>query len=331
MQKWLAWGIICLILVVAALFSGCSGTGRTISNATTPSPTVAPQRMTPGELADLVHDAAAYAELQGRDAALREFSKKDGLFSNGDLYIYAYDYNGTLLAHPYQPEFVGTNRLNFTDIRGLRVIAMANYTASKGGGFVSYLYPAPAGGIIDEAAKDSYVPKIGYVYPVDPTWWIGSGMYFSDLVGSDPVPPTVSAMIELEERGADYGRKFGKEAAFAQISNRSGMFVDSWGHYLTGYAYNGTVLAHPYLQDAIGKNLASRKDAFGMEMVRSAAETAASGGGYVIFIWPNPASGNREETKIGYMLPVDDTWWIGSGVYLSEITGEPTYYPAHPA
>jgi len=76
-------------------------------------------------------------------------------------------------------------------------------------------------------------------------------------------------------------------------------------------------------------NLSGRKDAFGMEIVSSAAATARAGGGYVIFIWPNPGSENREEMKIGYMLPVDETWWIGSGVYLSEITGEPEYYPEH--
>ena len=327
MRKWHIRGLICLLFVVV-LLAGCSGTEQTVRNATSTRPAV--ERMTPGELRDMVQDAVAYAEVHGRETALNEFSKKDGIFSNGDLYIYAYDTNGTLLAHPYLADQVGMNRLDFTDIRGLKVIAIANYTASTGGGFISYLYPAPAGATIDEAAKDSYVPKIGYVSPVDSSWWIGSGIYFSDLEGADPVPAPVAEMIDLEKKGADYGRKFGKNASFVEISNSSGIFVDAQGHYLTGYDYNGTVLAHPYLQDAIGKNLIGRKDAFGMEIVRAAADTARAGGGYVIFIWPNPGAENREETKIGYMLPVDETWWIGSGVYLSEITGEPTYYPAHP-
>ncbi|MDD1720238.1 MAG: cache domain-containing protein [Methanoregulaceae archaeon] len=322
--------ILALLLVAAVLLAGCSSTNRAGQGETTVSPAYMPQRMTPGDLRDLVKDAAAFARVSGREAALAEFSKKDGRFSHGDIYVYAYDSDGTLLAHPYQGDQVGQNRLNFTDIRGLRLIAMANYTAAAGGGFLAYLYPAPAGGVIDEAAKDSYVPKIGYVYPVDTSWWVGSGIYFSDLEGASPVPETVAAMIDLEQKGADYGRKNGRDKAFSEISNRSGIFVDSWGHYLTGYDYDGTVLSHPYLQDAIGKSLAGRKDAFGMEIVRSAADTAKAGGGYVIFIWPNPAAGNQEETKIGYMLPVDGTWWIGSGVYLSEITGEPTYYPAHP-
>ena len=70
----------------------------------TPQQIVAPQQMTPDELREIVLDAAGYARVVGREAALNEFSKKEGRFSNGNIYIYAYDFNGTLLAHPYQTE-----------------------------------------------------------------------------------------------------------------------------------------------------------------------------------------------------------------------------------
>jgi two-component system NarL family sensor kinase len=331
MHRWRSGLVIILLLVGAVLLAGCSYTREYAPQNVTAGPTTPlPPRMTPGQLEDLVQDAARYARSAGMDAALAEFSKKEGLFSHGDVYIYAYDFNGTLLAHPYQPEDVGTTRLNFTDIRGLPVIVIGNYTASTGGGFIAYLYPEPEGLFIDEAAKDSYVPKIGYVYPVDDTWWIGSGIYFADLAGANPVPEPVADVIRLEQEGAAYGQKYGEKAAFAEISNRTGIFIDGEGHYLTAYAYNGTVLAHPYLTAAVGMDLSGRKGPFGMNIVRAAADTAGAGGGYVIFIWPNPDAGNREEIKIGYMLPVDENWWIGSGAYLSEVTGEPTYYPAHP-
>jgi hypothetical protein len=32
----------------------------------------------------------------------------------------------------------------------------------------------------------------------------------------------------------------------------------------------------------------------------------------VVFIRPNPDAGKREELKIGYVLPVGDTGWVGS-------------------
>lgn len=213
--------------------------------------------------------------------------------------------------------------MNWTDIRGLPVIRIGAYTASKGGGFIAYLYPAPENGTIDEKAKDTYQPKLGYVYPASENMWIGSGVYFTDMAcdGSGQCPAGVSDMIRLVESCAAYGREKGSDKAFAEISNRSGMFVDAEGHYIYAYDYNGTLLAHPYLQEKIGSNLIDKRDQFGMETIRALAETAHSGGGYVVFIWPNPNAENREELKIGYVLPVDDTWWVGSGVYLSEITG----------
>jgi signal transduction histidine kinase len=283
------------------------------------------QAITPSDLAAFVQNASEYAAAVGEEAALAEFQQKDGQFSHGDVYIYAYDSNGTLLAHPYQADLVGTNRSNWTDVRGLPFVQVSEYTASNGGGFIAYLYPAPEGGVIDEKALDTYEPKIGYVFPVDETWWIGSGIYFSDMVpGGSGRPEVVSEMIGLVEDAASYGREQGTAAAFAEISNRSGMFVDAEGHYIYAYDYNGTLLAHPYLPEKIGTSLIDRTDPFGMKNIRALADTARSGGGYVVFIWPNPEDGDREELKIGYVLPVDDTWWVGSGVYLSEITGEDT-------
>jgi signal transduction histidine kinase len=281
-----------------------------------------PRSISAADLATFVQNASVYAETVGEPAALAEFQQKDGPFSQENLYIYAYDYNGTLLAHPYQPDLVGTNRSDWTDARGLPLIRIGSYVASRGGGFVSYLYPAPQGGVIDEKARDTYQPKIGYVFPVNDRWWIGSGIYFSDMVplGSRR-PEVISKMIRLVEDAAAYGREHGTTVAFAEISNPSGRFVDAMGHYVYAYNYNGTLLAHPYLSGQIGTNLINRTDPFGMTNIRALVNTAEAGGGYIVFIWPNPDKGNQQELKIGYVLPVNDTWWVGSGVYLSEITG----------
>jgi signal transduction histidine kinase len=311
MKRWYLVGMVCLLVLAA----GCSSPGDR---------EVVEENITGGDLADLVRDAAAYAETAGRDAALAEFGNETGRFSQGALYVYAYDYNGTLLAHPYRREAVGTNRENWTDVRGLPVIRIGARMAADGGGFITYLYPAPENRAIDELAEDSYVPKLGYVAPVGDAWWIGSGIYLSDAAGPgrEPYPEPVSAMVDLVERGAAYGREHGAKVGFAEISNRSGMFIDPAGHYLYAYDYNGTLLAHPHLQAAVGASLIERQDPFGMKNVRVLRDTAQSGGGFIVFVWPNPEQENREELKIGYVRPVDDTWWVGSGVYLSEITGE---------
>jgi signal transduction histidine kinase/ABC-type amino acid transport substrate-binding protein len=282
--------------------------------------------MTPDDLAAFVRNASEYAATAGEEVALAEFQRQDGRFSQGDVYIYAYDFNGTLLAHPYQADLVGTNRSDWTDARGLPFVRVSEYVASNGGGYIAYLYPSPEGGVIDEKALDTYEPKIGYVSPVGEAWWIGSGIYFSDMAPTaSGRPQVVSDMIGLVEASAAYGREHEAQNAFAEISNSSGVFVDADGHYIYAYDYNGTLLAHPYLPEKVGSSLIERTDPFGMKNIRALADTARSGGGYVVFVWQNPDNGNREELKIGYVLPVDETWWVGSGVYLSEITGEGTF------
>jgi len=309
------------LLLVMALSCGCSTT-KPIDSA--------PDETSPQDLSTFVKTAAVYADQVGETTAVEEFSKKSGLYSGEDRYIYAYDFDGTLLAYPHEADEVGADGLNWTDIRGFPAIRVAAYAASTGGGYFTYLSPESSGGTTDDEPGNSYLPKIGYSYPVDETWWIGSEVSIHDLAGDERAtyPTAVEDMIALVEEGASYGRSHGSEEAFAEISNRSGIFVDLDGHYIYAYDYNGTLLAHPYLTGSIGDNLIEREDPFGMKMIRALSETAESGGGFVVFIWPNPDKDNRLEQKIGYVQPVDERWWVGSGVYLSEITGIDTSLPA---
>ena len=46
----------------------------------------------------------------GKTAALSAFNDPKGEFIDGELYIFAYDMNGTVLSLPYQPDLVGENR-----------------------------------------------------------------------------------------------------------------------------------------------------------------------------------------------------------------------------
>jgi len=53
----------------------------------------------------------AYAQKNGKGAALSAFSNKSGPFVAGNVYIYALDYSGHALALPYQPQLVGNQFL----------------------------------------------------------------------------------------------------------------------------------------------------------------------------------------------------------------------------
>jgi len=301
--------LISALIISSSFFVACTNTNTPES-----------EKISLNYLEDYVSDAAEYAKIVGDTEAFSAFTNLNGPFTTGDLYIYAYDFNGTLLAHPYQSEDIGTNRMDWTDAKGLPVIKVADYLARLGGGFIAYMYPAPEGGAIDEAAIDTYVPKIGYVLPVDEGWWIGSGVYLSDL-GDPNAEKVISDMINLVERGAVFAQQNDENVAFKAISDPNGIFVDQEGHYLYAYGYNGTMLAHAHMHDKIGTNLIDHTSAFGEKDILALSSTAKNGGGYVVFSWENPQNGNNKELKIGYVLPVDEDWWIGSGVYLSEITG----------
>lgn len=47
------------------------------------------ESISPQDLQDFVEDAAAYAEENGKEAALEEFNNKEGEFVDGQLYIFA--------------------------------------------------------------------------------------------------------------------------------------------------------------------------------------------------------------------------------------------------
>jgi cytochrome c len=154
-----------LLLVPIFLLAGFQGL-----NAADKPQTPKTIKPTKEEVVTLVKKAVEYAKKNGKEKALKEFMNKNGEFIKGELYIYAYDFNCTVLSHGGQPELVGTNRKNIKDANGLLVIPELAKLAKKGSGWLKYLWANP----VD---NNKVEPKLGYVEKVDDTWWLGSGMY----------------------------------------------------------------------------------------------------------------------------------------------------------
>ena len=156
--------IIMLILGVLLLIVGVTQYGP---DKNTP---ILPEFTSNETLVAFVESATDYAKEHGREKALAEFSNPNGSFVNGELYIYAYDFNGVLLAHPFDHEMIGVNRLKETDAEGGLFITDLRDMALTGNGFVRFYYMNPAH---DQAVQ----AKRGYVEKVDDDWWLGSGIY----------------------------------------------------------------------------------------------------------------------------------------------------------
>jgi cytochrome c len=122
------------------------------------------------EVVSFVKEAVAFAKENGKEAALKEFMKRDGKFVRGELYIFAYDFSGTVIAHGGQPDLVGKNLIDMKDPNGVMILKEIIKLAKGKGGWLDYDWPNPLHG-------NAVEPKSGYVLKVDDTWFLGSGLY----------------------------------------------------------------------------------------------------------------------------------------------------------
>ena len=160
------------LILVGVLVSGC--TDSNISSFDEHSEVlpanIASSSVSSEDLVIFVEEAYEYANINGKEVALREFNDPNGQFIDGELYIFAYDLEGNTLSLPFQPEIVGTNRWNNTDSSGTAYIQDVISTAQSGGGFTTYQYADPA---------DNFTvkQKLSYVMMLDQDWLIGAGIY----------------------------------------------------------------------------------------------------------------------------------------------------------
>lgn len=260
------------------------------------------------EMKAFVADAAAYAREHGRTEALAAFNNPDGEFVRDELYIFAYDINGTVLAHPFQQGFIGTDRSGVHDSSGVAYIAGMSRLAAEGGGSICYVYPNPARGYAEEL-------KLGYVLPVDETWFVGSGIYIPDVATTFNTSVR-ETLVQRVKAARDFAQEQGREAACAAFNDLSGDFADG-GAYIFAYGTDGTTLALPYQPEYIRENRLDLADRYGVRVTLLEIAAAEAGGGFVYVTYYNPDTG-RDGLKLCYVAPVDEEWFVGSGVYAGD-------------
>ena len=292
----------------------CSGNYKDCHNESEATP-ANNSTASPEELVAFVEKAFEYAHVNGQEAALREFNNKTGQFVDEELYIFAYDINGTTLALPFQPEIIGTNRWNLTDANGTLFIQDLISTAKSGGGFVQYLYADPA---------DNFTvkQKLSYVMMVNQSWILGAGIYNppenSSIVNSGTDPQVRENLKSFVGEAIDYANTSGKDAAIAKFNDQNGTFVRG-NLYVYAFDYNGTTLVLPYQPQLIGTDLSGLQDPYGVNYTKVEVFLAQQGGGFLFYHYYNPARNMTPEPKMSYVQKVDDTWWLGAGTYIEDL------------
>lgn len=138
-------GIIIATLVLAVLFTG------TAAIAADP---------TKDDAVKVVNDVAAFHKANGKNATIEELGKQNGKFSKGpELFAFAIDSKGNVLAHPFNPKLVGKDMTDLKDADGKPFAREMSETANtKGSGWVEYKWTNPATKHIEP--KATFVKKV---------------------------------------------------------------------------------------------------------------------------------------------------------------------------
>ena len=182
--------VISGILIIAFLIcSGCTQTG-TPGVSVPLTATDGAKAVTRETMILFVKEAVGYANANGKEKALAEFSNPKGSFFRGDLSIYAYDYNGTTIALPLNPEKIGVNRLEEKDADGNFFIRELMDATTGDTNFVTYYY-------LNTSQNNRVDKKLGYAMRVDDEWWLGSNIYLgpANTAVSEPVDTQTEEIV----------------------------------------------------------------------------------------------------------------------------------------
>jgi len=260
-------------------------------------------------LTRFVKGAAAYAKEHGKEAALREFNNPNGTFIKGDLYVFAYDMNGTTIALPYQQGLLGTDRTGISDSNGVKFIDRLIEVARDGGGSLYYIYPNP-----EDNYREEF--KLSYVMPVDNEWFVGSGVYLPAMPAGFNITER-DELVERVQQARGYAQVQGANKAIFDFNDRKGVFANG-SRYIFAYGYNGTTLALPFQPEVIGSNRLNFSDTYSVKIIAWEISAAKRGGGFVYVDYLNPDTG-AVGLKLCYVAPVDDQWLVGSGIYTERL------------
>ena len=303
--------IVCFALS-ACLFPSMAATEERAANQSAYTPPIAGDsaRM---ELLSFLEDARNFTLNNGKDEALKVFSDPNGEFVRGEKYIFAYDFNGTLLAHPYLHNLIGRNNLDLVDPNGVHFVKNLIGVAKNGQGFAYNVYPNPN-------RSNQTELKLLYVVKVDDNLWIGSGIY---LAGIAPLfsfedQRTLRAFVD---EAREYAIKNGKDKALSVFNDPNGDFVKR-DLYVFAYDFSGNALSLPFQPLFVGTNRLDAKDANGIAFAKDNLQLAAAGPGQTYYLYPNPGENMREELKLSYTTRVDDNWWLGSGIFSSSSSAQ---------
>lgn len=128
------------------------------------------QSITPQQVVNLVEKSVNLIEEKGPTVAFPLLSDPEGDYVEGELYIFTYNMDGTIVQH-LRPKLVGKNMMNIKDKDGKCLACdFLRIAREEGSGWSQYWWPKPGSGKL--SVKVSYIAKV-------PNYdlFVGAGIY----------------------------------------------------------------------------------------------------------------------------------------------------------
>ena len=156
MKAWQKAAWQCLIITVSLLLiSGLA---------------LAKDKATPKEVKAKVQEAVKMLQEKG-DEGLKILNTKNNPFVWKDTYVFVYNLDGKMIAHPVAPHLLNKDMMAIKDVDGkLFTGEFLEIAKGKGHGWSDYKWPKP--GSREPSQKVSYIMKV----PGKP-WLVGAGIY----------------------------------------------------------------------------------------------------------------------------------------------------------
>ncbi len=193
--------------------------------------------------------------------AFSDLSYPLGKFVYGDLYLYALDFNGKIMAQGDRPELIGTNSIDYKDATGKLVnqVIINKLKETTDGVWVEY--------ISKRAKKIAYAEKVKDANGAE--YFIACG-YYPDADRQQAV--------DLVKKGYVYMKQNGLSAAVEEFTNKTIETFRYGDLALFVLDMKGVCKAHGDSPELIGKNLYNIVDESGRPYIREMIEKANKDG-----------------------------------------------------
>ncbi len=269
------------------------------------------------------------------DEVTEPFRVDDGIWREGDIYLFILKPNGKMVFHGNNMSLEGLDRWNIKDKNGVLIVQKLIAAAQRGGGYVEYYYDNPA----VEGDETDGSPKVSYAQTViagGTEVVIGAGFYpVPELAAADVTADQVTDRENLKafvNGAADAYMAATDAVGFARTDEVTEPFRVDDGIWREGDIYlfiikpDGHAVFHGANMSLEGQNLWDLDDKNGVLIVQKLIAAAQRGGDYVEYYFDNPdVSGDETDgsPKVGYAQTViagGTEVVIGAGFY-PDLTG----------